>query len=51
MDPIVVRADVDAVLAGLFDVNAKLTTIGEDIATIRRLFEDGDDEEEEEGNG
>jgi hypothetical protein len=28
------RADVDAILAGLFDVNAKLSRIDENIETI-----------------
>lgn len=42
---------MDAALAGLFDLNATLTRIGEDIATIRTLLEDGDDEEETESNG
>ena len=51
MEPTLVRADVDAALAGLFDLNAKLTTIGDDILAIRRLLEDDEDEEEAEGDG
>jgi hypothetical protein len=44
----VVRADVDAVLAGMFDANLRLTRIAEEATTIRRLLEDDGDEEEEE---
>jgi hypothetical protein len=45
-----VRADVDAALAGMFDLNAKLATIREDILAIRRLLEDDEGEEEAEGD-
>jgi hypothetical protein len=45
---VVVRADVDAVLAGIFDVNAKLVRITEEVTAIRRLLEEDGDEEEEE---
>jgi hypothetical protein len=51
VEPVLVRADVDAALAGIFDLKVTLAKIGEDIATIRKLLEDGQDEEEAEGNG
>jgi hypothetical protein len=50
MEPVLVRADVDAALAGLFDLNARLATIGDDIRAIRTLLGDDEDEEEAEGN-
>jgi hypothetical protein len=50
MEPVLVRADVDAALAGLFDLNTKLATIGRDIRAIRRLLGDDEDEEEAEGD-
>jgi hypothetical protein len=50
MEPVLVRADVDAALAGMFDLNAKLATIREDILAIRRLLEDDEGEEEAEGD-
>jgi hypothetical protein len=50
MEPLLVRADVDAALAGIFDLNARLATIGDDISAIRALLEDGEDEEEAEGD-
>jgi hypothetical protein len=37
-------------LAGMFDLNAKLATIREDILAIRRLLEDDEGEEEAEGD-
>jgi hypothetical protein len=40
--------DVHAVIAGIFDVNAKLEQIATDVDAIRRLLEDGDEEEEAE---
>jgi hypothetical protein len=51
VEPSLERADIDAALAGLFDVNAKLTTLVEDVGAIRGFFEDGEDEEEAESNG
>ena len=42
------RADVDAILAGLFDLNAKLSRIDENIETITGWLEEDDDGEEEE---
>ncbi|MGH3130919.1 MAG: hypothetical protein ACRDNX_08895 [Gaiellaceae bacterium] len=42
------RHDVDAIHAGIFDLNAKLALVAQDIGAIRRLFEENDDEEEEE---
>jgi hypothetical protein len=30
MEPVLVRADIDAALAGIFDLNPKLATIGEE---------------------
>ncbi len=48
MEPVRERADVDAILAGLFDVNAKLSRIDENLETITGWLEEDDDEEEEE---
>jgi hypothetical protein len=50
MEPVLVRADVDAALAGLFDLNARLATIGDDVRAIRTLLGNDEDEEEAEGN-
>ena len=44
----VAREDVDAILAALFDVNAKLSRIEDNLETITGWFEEDDDEEEEE---
>ena len=42
------REDVDAILVGPFDVNAKLSRIDENIETITGWLEEDDDGEEEE---
>jgi hypothetical protein len=43
MDDLSVRA----IINGLFEVNAKLADIGEDVAAIRALLDEDDDYEEE----
>jgi len=43
--------DVNAILSGIFDINAKLAEIRDDLQVIRWLLEDPDDEEEEEEEG
>ncbi len=48
VEPVVERADVDAFLAGFFDVTAKLEEIIVDVRAIRYLLEEDDDGEEEE---
>ena len=48
MEPAFERADVDALLAGVFDVNAKLAHIAVSVRAIRYLLEEEDDGEEEE---
>jgi hypothetical protein len=45
------REDVNAILSGVFDLNAKLLRIGEDVGRIRYLLEDEDEEEEEDDEG
>jgi hypothetical protein len=40
------QEDVLATLKGVFDVNAKLADIAQDVDAIRRMMEDGDEEEE-----
>ena len=50
MDGLLERADVDAILSGLFDINANLAEIRDELRMIRWLLEDGDEEEEEEGD-
>jgi hypothetical protein len=47
MAPPVEREDVDAILSGVFDINAKLAHIDENLAESTRWLEDGDDDEEE----
>jgi hypothetical protein len=47
VEPVLVREDVDAVLAGIFDVNAKLDLIANHLAMIRILLGDDDGEAEE----
>ena len=42
------REDVDVIPAGLFEVNAKLLRIDENIETITGWLEEDDDGEEEE---
>jgi hypothetical protein len=39
--------DVVSIMAGVFDVNAKLESIAQDVAAIRRLIDDDEEEEEE----
>jgi hypothetical protein len=41
------RADVDAILAAFFDVNAALSRIDENLETITKWLKEDDDEEEE----
>ena len=49
MDGLIEREDVNAILSGVFDINAKLARIDENLHAIAGWFEDrGDDEEEEE---
>ncbi len=40
--------DVTSILSGVFDMNANLVEIRDELRTIRWLLEGGDDEEEEE---
>jgi hypothetical protein len=40
--------DVDSILSGVFDINAKLSDILDELRIIRWLLEDDDEEEEEE---
>jgi hypothetical protein len=47
-EPLVDRDDVSALLSGIFDMNAKLAGVSEDVHRIRLLLEDDDGEEEEE---
>jgi hypothetical protein len=42
------REDVDAILSGVFDMNAKLAHIDENLAQITSWLENGDDDEQEE---
>ena len=42
------REDVNAILGGVFDINAKLLRIDENLETIGKWLEDDDEEEEEE---
>jgi hypothetical protein len=48
VDGLIEREDVDAILSGIFDINASLTEVRRELRQIRRLLEDGDEEEEEE---
>jgi hypothetical protein len=41
------REDVDAILSGVFDINAKLAHIDENLAEITGWLENGGDDEEE----
>jgi outer membrane murein-binding lipoprotein Lpp len=45
------REDVTSIIGGVFDLNAKLARISEDVAAIRRLLEEDDGEEEEAEEG
>ncbi len=47
MDGLIEREDVDAILSGVFDISASLTEVRDELQIIRRLLEDGDEEEEE----
>jgi hypothetical protein len=50
VNPVLEREDVDASLSGIFDINAKLSRIDENLETIAVwLREDEDEEEEEDG--
>jgi hypothetical protein len=46
--PLVEREDIDAILSGVFHVNATLVDIQRELLFIRWLLEDGNEEEEEE---
>ena len=46
-EPPLDRNDVDAILEGLFDANARLVAIMDEVDVIRRLLEDYGGEEEE----
>jgi hypothetical protein len=48
MDAPFEREDVDAILSGVFDINATLAHMDENLAEILRWLENEDDEEEEE---
>jgi hypothetical protein len=41
------RADVDAILSGLFDLNDRVERVADELTAIRRLPEDDDEEEED----
>jgi hypothetical protein len=51
VEALIEREDVDAILGGVFDINANLAEVRDELRIIRRLLEDGDEEEEEEDNG
>ena len=42
------REDIDAILSGIFDMNAKLVRIDRNLETITKWLENGGDDEEEE---
>jgi hypothetical protein len=42
------RDDVTSIIGGVFDLNAKLAGIAQDVVAIRRLLENEDGEEEAE---
>ena len=48
MEPVIDREDVNAILRGVFDINAKLSRIDENLQRIANWLEDDDEEEEEE---
>ena len=48
MEPAFDDRDVDSILSGVFDINANLDEIRDDLRIIRRLLEDEDGQEEEE---
>jgi len=48
VDDVFEREDLDAILSGVFDINAKLAHIDENLAQITSWLENGDDDEEEE---
>lgn len=41
------REDVASIIAGVFDLNVKLDGIARNVAAIRRLIDENDEEEEE----
>ncbi len=51
MVPVFVREDVDAILRGLFDLNARAGEINDNVDAIRRLLGDDDEGEEEDPGG
>jgi hypothetical protein len=51
VDGVIDDGDFNAILSGIFDINAKLAEIRDDLQVIRWLLEDGNDEEEEEQEG
>jgi hypothetical protein len=44
-EPPVDRQDVSSIIGGLFEMNAKLADIAEDVSAIRAMLEEDDDEE------
>jgi hypothetical protein len=41
------RADVDAILGGIFDLNIRVERAADELTAVRRLLEDDDQEEED----
>ncbi|HLG09382.1 MAG TPA: hypothetical protein VI409_12005 [Gaiellaceae bacterium] len=48
MERVFDHRDVTSILSGVFDINANLVEIRDDLRIIRRLLEDEDGQEEEE---
>ncbi len=48
MEPAFDDRDVTSILSGVFDINAKLAEIRDELQVISWLLEDDDEEEEEE---
>jgi predicted component of type VI protein secretion system len=48
MDDVFEREDVDAILSGVFDANATLSSIDRKLQTLLNWLDMGDDDEEEE---
>lgn len=51
MGGVIEREDVNAILSGIFDINAKLSRIDRNLETMRKWLEDDHEEEEEEEDG
>ena len=45
------REDIVSIIGGLFDTNAKLERVAQDVAAIRDLLDENDDEEEAQEDG